>query len=260
MVTIVTITVELELCEAVTIVTTIEHMERLCASTRWTVAYCQIIRASEQYKSASRYTLSGTVRLVSLYWSGGPGGPSPTERSVPMDTRMDRRSFLKNAALAGAALVAAPALLGAVEPQKALAAEGAMTANVWVKPTDSAIQAIIGKDNVAYMTNPSTPLSGGFPTSPMSNNAGYTDDGTTLTVTIPLVNTMFTLTALTDWTSGAMTIVQDATAAYNDGSRYTKLVVTVPSGTTGTFTFAATEYAGYFLFKGEKHWDINITL
>lgn len=179
-----------------------------------------------------------------------------------MDARMDRRSFLKNAALAGAALLAAPTVLGAVEPQMALAetTSGTMTANVWVKPTDSAIQAIIGKDNVAYMTNPNTPLNGGFPTSPMSNNAEYTDDGANLTVTIPLQNTMFTLTALTDWTSGAMTINQDATEAYNDGSRYTKLVVTVPSGTTGTFTFAATEYAGYFLFKGEKHWDINITL
>ena len=200
------------------------------------------------------------IRLSS-HWMGGHKARL-RRKEYPLDTRMDRRAFLKNAALAGAALMVAPVALGAAEPKKALAdtASGTMTANVWVKPEDSAISAIIGSDNVAYMTNPSTPLNGGFPISPVSNNADYVDDGTTLTVTIPLKNTMFTLTGLTDWESGVMTIDKTATTAYHDGSRYTKLVVTVPSGTTGTFQFAATEYAGYFLFKGEKHWPINITL
>ena len=180
-----------------------------------------------------------------------------------MDTRMDRRSFLKNAALAGAALLAAPAVLGAVEPQVALAetTSGTMTANVWVKPTGAPAIAI-GTNNVAYLTNATTPsgITGPVPTSPVEDNATYVDDGTTLTVTIPLENTMFKLTDIGQWASGAMKIDQAATEACNDGDRYTALVVTAPSGTTGTFQFEATEYAGFYLFAGTKTWPINIVL
>lgn len=201
------------------------------------------------------------IRLSS-HWMGGRKARL-RRKEYPLDTRMDRRAFLKNAALAGAALMVAPVALGAAEPKKALAdtASGTMTANVWVKPTGLPAAAI-GSGNVAYLTNDTTPtgLTGPFPTSPVEDNATYEDDGTTLTVTIPLVNTMFTLTDITDWTSGGMTIEQEATEAYNDGSRYTALVVTVPSGTTGTFQFAAKEYAGFSFFAGTKSWPINIVL
>lgn len=181
-----------------------------------------------------------------------------------MDTSLSRRAFLKNAALAGAALIAAPALFSAVEPQQALAEEatsGTCTANVWVKPEDSAIQNMIGKDNVAYMTNPNTPLHGGFPTSAVQDNASYTDDGTTRVVTIPLSNTMFKLTNIFQWQSGAMTINEAATEATRIDGRLTALVVEIPSGNTaGTFQFKAEEYAGFALFAGTKTWPINIVL
>ncbi len=172
-----------------------------------------------------------------------------------MDTRMDRRSFLKNAALVGAALVAAPALLGAVEPQKALADGGTCTCNVWVKPTGAPAIAI-GLGNVAYMTNPNTPGNGGFPTSAAQDNASYTDNGDgTWTVTIPLVNTMFTLTSYTDDGSQECKI---ESGAYSDG-HYTSLVVTLPA-VSATYTYAATEHASYALYEGDKRWNINIQL
>lgn len=174
-----------------------------------------------------------------------------------MDTRMDRRSFLKNAALAGAALVVAPVALGAVEPQAALADGGTCTCNVWVKPTGAPAIAI-GTGNVAYMTNPTTPdgLTGPFPTEPASNNASYVDNGDgTWTVTIPLVNTMFTLTSYTkDDSTGAVIEGGD-----NSTGHYTTLVVTMPAQ-SGSYAFSAVEHASFAIYSGTKKWPIHIEL
>lgn len=174
-----------------------------------------------------------------------------------MDARMDRRSFLKNAALAGAALLAAPAVLGAIEPQMALADGGTCTCNVWVKPTGAPALAI-GSGNVAYMTNPTTPngLTGPFPTEPASNNATYVNNGDgTWTVTIPLVNTMFTLTSYTrDDSTGAKIIAGDNSAGY-----YTSLTVTLPA-ISASYEFSAVEHASFSIYSGTKKWPIHIEL
>ena len=193
------------------------------------------------------------IRLSS-HWMGGHKARL-RRKEYPLDTRMDRRAFLKNAALAGAALMVAPVALGAAEPKKALADEGTCTCNLWVKPTGAPALAI-GLGNVAYMTNPNTPGNGGFPTSAVENNATYVDNGDgTWTVTIPLVNTMFTLTSYVADDSTGATI---ESGEMSDG-HYTSLVVTMPS-TSATYQFSATEHAAYALYAGDKSWPINIQL
>lgn len=172
-----------------------------------------------------------------------------------MDTRMDRRSFLKNAALAGAALVVAPVALGTVEPQAALADEaatpktGTCTCNVRVNYSDHKI-ALVGKD--AYMTDSSTPGNGGFPTTPASGNASWVEDGVGYLVTVDLVNTMFTLTTIND----ACLDDEDAKITNKVGSPITQLTVWVPD--EGTCSFTATEHAGYLPYLGDKSWPVRI--
>lgn len=167
-----------------------------------------------------------------------------------MDTRMDRRSFLKNAALAGAALLAAPAVLGTVEPQMALADE-VCTCNVCVYYSDHKI-ALVGKD--AYMTDSNTPGNGGFPTTPASYNATYVENGDGYLVTVDLVNSMFTLLTINDDSydaSGAKIV-----SRVEEDDHITRLSVWVPD--EGTYSFAATEHAGYLPYLGNKSWPIRI--
>ena len=168
-----------------------------------------------------------------------------------MDTRMDRRSFLKNAALAGAALVVAPVALGAVEPQTALADGGTCTCNVCVYYSDHKI-ALVGKD--AYMTDSSTPGNGGFPTTPDSGNASWVEDGDGYLVTVDLVNSMFTLLTINDDSydaSGAK-----ITSRIEEDGHITRLTIWVPD--EGTYSFTATEHAGYLPYLGNKSWPIRI--
>lgn len=176
-----------------------------------------------------------------------------------MDTRMDRRSFLKNAALAGAALVVAPVALGAVEPQAALADE-TCTANVSCNPDNALIDTMIGSDGRGYMTNANTPLHGGFPTSPVSGNATYTVDADgNYVITIPLVNTMFRLLDIagTD-DSNTIQIAQGEKDTSSKPNRITSITVTSPVS-SGAFTVTnVSEYAGYALIKDYANWPVLI--
>lgn len=173
-----------------------------------------------------------------------------------MDAQLSRRDFVKGVA-AFAVAMGGVALASGTQPAPALADDGTILANVWVKPT-GAPALVIGTNNVAYMTNPNTPGNGGYPTTPETNpNATYVATSTGYTVTIPLVNTMFRLTAINDTsTDGSATVSQNA--CQKDSVGYTTLVVNVPA-MSGTYTFGAKEYAGFTSFLGDKSWNVNVT-
>ena len=166
-----------------------------------------------------------------------------------MDTRMDRRSFLKNAALAGAALLAAPAVLGAVEPQAALADDYTCTCDVYVAQSDHGFAQVKGN---AYLTNPTTPknlLTGPFPNYSVADNATIDDD---MVVTVNLVNTMFKLTSINSTSNDGGATIVDST--FEDG-RYTQLKIQV-SSTDVDYVFTATEHAG--ILSMSKSWPIHV--
>ena len=169
-----------------------------------------------------------------------------------MDTQMDRRSFCKNAFVAAAALVAAPVALRAVEPQLALADDVTVTCDVYVAQGDHGYAQVKGN---AYLTNPAKPktiFTGPFPNSSIANNAILNDE--TMVVTVDLVNTMFTLTSIDEWSSdGAARVLLDESTC--EGGRYTQLKVMI-SEIGADYTFAATEHAG--ILSLNKSWPIHI--
>ena len=192
------------------------------------------------------------------HWMGGRKARL-RRKEYPLDTRMDRRAFLKNAALAGAALMVAPVALGAAEPKKALADGGNCNANAYCEPTEYMITHIIGIDK-AYLTNSTVPESifkGPWPNTPVEgDNATYEAVDGGYNVTIDLVNTVFTLTYINGAASNT-----DATIVSTDESAgyISQLVVFIPEDSKDEIhTFTATEHASLSPVSGTKNWPLNI--
>ena len=199
------------------------------------------------------------IRLSS-HWMGGHKARL-RRKEYPLDTRTDRRAFLKNAALAGAALMVAPVALGAAEPKKALADGGNCNANAYCEPTEYMIKYVIGIDK-AYLTNSTVPESifkGPWPNTPVEgDNASYEAVDGGYNVTIDLVNTVFTLTSVDDESSStkATIVSKDESAGY-----ISQLVVFIPEDEKDeVHTFTASEHASLSPVSGTKNWPLNIVV
>lgn len=177
---------------------------------------------------------------------------------------LSRRSFIRKAGLAVAALAVAPVALEAAAPAVAraneIAAGDVITANVYCEPDEFIITNVAGIKK-GYLTNPKKPSSifdtANRPDSPVTDNATVVSvnaDGTQ-TIKIPLVNTVFRLVSVDSTKNEPAEIVDTE----SDGSYITSLTIQVPQG-QATYVFPAHEYATLPVVTGTKDWPINVTI
>lgn len=185
-----------------------------------------------------------------------------------MDTGISRRDFVTKAALAGLALVAAPIALGSAQPKEALADDLACNCEVYIKGSDLpwGAQQLIGSGKNAYLTNSKVPTSifGPFPNTPNgTQNATYVDNGSTITVTVPVVNTGCKLININSSTIATIeSVSNDSTDSKN---RIDSITVTMPKWSDGSYTdcvFTAEEYIDVTLaflpISDTQNFDVHI--
>lgn len=188
-----------------------------------------------------------------------------------------RRGFVKMAAgtVAAAALVAAGA--ESIDFSKAFAstsdgrvlgdavAKAAMEVGTWYSASvnlyvPAKINVLISMD--AYLTNLTTPSIFKKPTTPVSNNGLICKNANgSYTVYVDEFNNTFGLlgiaTSANDGT--AATVVGSISTSWSasTGARIDALKFSIPSGTAGSHSFDAKEYANY-MNVGDKDWPVTL--
>ena len=184
-----------------------------------------------------------------------------------MNTKMiyTRRGFVKMAAgaVAAAALVATGA--STLDIDKAFAAsqnaDGSytVTANLYVKHEDHQAPLVSGN---AYLTNPNNPLKlGGFPTSPMSDNATLKAlDGGKYQVTIPVRNECFSLIEFSGGDGVTVADYETTYCSYPNENRISSLTLVISERKAEYKFTAVKEYAAHPLKKGYHEWPVYMTV
>lgn len=183
------------------------------------------------------------------------------------DINISRRDMLKTAAAGVAGIALASAGLAAM-PNRAFADMPAndlvpgtykVSANLYVRYSDHKI-ALAGKD--AYLTNPSTPFSGGFPTSPVADNATMVVDAQkNVVITIPVVNNVFMLEKI-GTTEGAVASITAMTTGTGGRARAGEVQVTMTASPyKDVYVFEdCEEWAAYPLALGTHNWPICLSI
>ena len=190
-----------------------------------------------------------------------------------MNTEMiyTRRGFVKMAAgtVAAAALVAAGA--ESIDFSKAFAATSldgldksktyTITANLFV-PAE--LNAVIHMN--AYLTNLTTPsIIGPKPTDPVEDNAVLSFDANGKPViTINELNNTFGLYYIdTVSSNGGATVTQQGECKWNKGghvNRIQPIGFTINDTSLENYVFSAKEYADFSLARGDKEWEVTLTI